>query len=62
MKEVGGWGITRIFDLHNIKDSYDKVVLLHLGRVNVKTIRGFINIPLADLSQINLRYNNSTIL
>jgi hypothetical protein len=27
-----------------------KVVLLHLWRVNVKTIRGFFNIPLDDLS------------
>ncbi len=35
---------------------------LHLWRVNVKTIGGFINIPLADLSQINLRHNNITIL
>jgi hypothetical protein len=35
-----------------------KVVLLHLRRVNVKTIPGFINIPLADLSWINLCHNN----
>jgi hypothetical protein len=38
MKDLGGWGI---------------MVLLHLWLVNVKTIRGFINFPLADLSHIN---------
>jgi hypothetical protein len=38
-----------IFDLHTSKARYElKVVLLHLWRVNVKTIGGFINIPLAD--------------
>ncbi len=53
----------RIFDLHTNKARYElKVVLLHLWRVNVKTIDGFINIPLADLSLINLRHNNITIL
>jgi hypothetical protein len=53
----------RIFDLHTSKASYElKVVLLHLWRENVKTIRGFINIPLADLPHINLRRNNITIL
>jgi hypothetical protein len=31
-------------------------------KVNVKTIGGFINIPLADLSHINLRHNNITKL
>ncbi len=40
-----------------------KVVLLHLWRVNVKkTIGGFINIPLADSSHINLRHKNITVL
>jgi hypothetical protein len=54
MKEVGGWGILRIFDLHSSKARYElKVVLFHLWLVNVKTIRGFINFPLADLSHIN---------
>ncbi len=63
MKEVGGWGIMRIFDLHTSQASYEqKVVLPHLRRVNLKTIRGFINILLADLSHINLRHNNITIL
>jgi hypothetical protein len=41
-------GIMRIFDLHTSKARYAlKVVLLHLWRVNIKTIRGFINIPRA---------------
>jgi hypothetical protein len=49
----------RIFDLHTSKARYElKMVLLHLWRVNVKTIGGFINIPLVDLSHINMRYNN----
>jgi|688.fasta_scaffold1659202_1 hypothetical protein len=53
----------RIFDPHNSRARYElTVVLLHLWRVNVKTIGGFSNIPLADLSNINLRYNNITIL
>jgi hypothetical protein len=53
----------RIIDLDTSKARYElKVVLLHLRRVNIKTFRGFINIPLADLSHINLRYNNITIL
>jgi hypothetical protein len=39
----------RIFDLHTNKAKYElKVVILHLWRVNVKTIGGFINIPLTD--------------
>ncbi len=39
----------RIFDLHTSEARYElKVVPLHLRRVNVKTIVGFINIPLAD--------------
>jgi hypothetical protein len=53
-----------IFDLHTSKARYElKVVpvLLHLWRVSVKTIGGFINIPLADSSHINLRHNNITI-
>jgi hypothetical protein len=38
-----------IFDLHTNKARYElKVVILHLWRVNVKTIGGFINIPLTD--------------
>jgi hypothetical protein len=37
----------RIFDLQPARYEL-KVVLLHLWRVNVKTIGGFINIPLAD--------------
>jgi hypothetical protein len=38
-----------IFDLHTSKARYElKVGRLHLWRVNVKTIRGFINILLAD--------------
>jgi hypothetical protein len=36
------------------------MILLHLWRVNVKTIPGFINIPLADLSWIYFRHNNIT--
>ena len=54
----------RIFDLHTSKARYDyelKVGLLRLWRVNVKTLGGFIDIPLADLSHINLRHNNITI-
>ncbi len=38
-----------IFDVHTSKASKIlKVVLLHLWRINVKTTRGFINIPLED--------------
>jgi hypothetical protein len=38
-----------IFDLHISKAKYElKVVLVHLWRVNVKTIRGFINILFDD--------------
>jgi hypothetical protein len=38
-----------VFDLHISKAIYElKVVLLHLWRVNVKTIGGFIKIPLDD--------------
>jgi hypothetical protein len=50
MKEVGGWDwdVMRIFDLHTSQAKYElKVVLVHLWRENVKTIGGFINIPLA---------------
>ncbi len=51
----------RILDLQTSKARYElKVVLLNFWRVNVKTIRGFINNPLADLSRINLRHNNIT--
>jgi hypothetical protein len=47
----------RILDLHTSKARYElKVVLLDLWRVNIKTTGGFINIPLADLSHINLRH------
>jgi len=47
-----------ILDLHTSKARYElKVVLLDLWRVNVKMIGGFMNIPLADLSHINLRHN-----
>ncbi len=46
----------RIFELHTSKARYElKVVPLALWRVNVKTIRGFIHIPLADLPHIKLR-------
>ncbi len=39
-----------IFDLNVSKARYErKVVLLHLWRVNVKTIGGFIDITLAEL-------------
>ncbi len=64
MKEVGGWDKMRIFDLHtSSRARYElKLVLLHLWRVNVTTMGGFINIPLADFSRINLRHNNITIL
>jgi hypothetical protein len=63
MKEVGGGDIMGIFDLHINKARYVlKVALVHLWRVNVKTIGGFINIPLADFSHINMRHNNITIL
>jgi hypothetical protein len=38
-----------VFDVHTSKVSKAlKVVLFHLWRVNVKTTRGFINIPLED--------------
>jgi hypothetical protein len=49
--EVGGWDITRIFNLHTSKARYELkvVVLLHLLRVSVKTTGGFINIPLAHI-------------
>ncbi len=61
--ERSRWKIMRIFDLHTSKARSElKVVLLHLWRVNVKTIGGFINITLADLLHINLRHNNITIL
>jgi hypothetical protein len=47
-----------IFDLHTSNARYEpKVVLLHLWRLNVKTIRRFINIPLGDLSHVNLLHN-----
>jgi hypothetical protein len=44
----------RVFDLRTSKARYElKVVpVLHIWRVNVSMIRGFINIPLADLSHI----------
>ena len=39
-----------IFDFHTSKARHElKVVQLHLWRVDVKTIGGFINIPLADV-------------
>jgi hypothetical protein len=39
-----------MFDLHTSKARYElKVVLLHLWRLNVKMIPGFIHITLADL-------------
>jgi hypothetical protein len=38
-----------VFDVHTSEVSKKlKVVLLHLWRVNVKTTRGFISIPLGD--------------
>jgi hypothetical protein len=52
----------RLFDFHTSKARYELMVLLYLWRVNVNTIRGFINIPLADLSHRNLRHNNITVL
>jgi hypothetical protein len=46
---------------HTSKARYElKMALRHIWRVNEKAIRGFINIPLDDLSQINLRHNNIT--
>jgi len=43
----------RIFDLLTSKARYElKVVLLHLWCVNVQTIGGFINVPLADFFKI----------
>jgi hypothetical protein len=52
-----------IFDLNVSKAINElKVVLLQLWRVNVRTVGGFINIPLADLLHINLRHKNITIL
>ncbi len=49
MTEVGGWDVMCIFDLNTSKVKYElKVVLLHFWRVNVKTVGGFIYIPLAD--------------
>ncbi len=61
MQEVGRLGILRIFDLHTSKARSElKVVLLY--STNVKAIRRFINIPLADFSHVNLRHNNITKL
>jgi hypothetical protein len=48
-EELGVRDIMRIFYLHTSKDRYELKVLLKLCRLNVKTIGGFINIPLADL-------------
>ncbi len=49
------------FDLHTSKDSERlKVVLLHLWRVNVKTISGFICIALGIFTQFNSRRNTIT--
>jgi hypothetical protein len=40
-----------IFDVHTSKASKElKVVLLHIWRLNVKTTRGFIYIPLEDFN------------
>jgi hypothetical protein len=39
----------RLFDLHTSKARYElKMVLIRLWSGNIKTIGGFINIPLAD--------------
>jgi hypothetical protein len=46
----------RIFDFHTSKARYELMLLLYLWRVIVNTIRGFINIVLADLLHINLRH------
>ncbi len=48
------------FDLHTSKDSERlKVVLLHLRRVNVKTISGFICIAWGIFTQLNSRHNTT---
>ncbi len=53
----------RIYDLYISKARHElKVVLLHIWCVNGKTIGGFMNIPLAELSHINLRHKNITIM
>ncbi len=50
-----------IFYVYTSETRYElKVVLPHLCRVNVKTIRGFINILLADFFIDKLRHNNIT--
>jgi hypothetical protein len=64
MKELGVDEVQCVYLIfHTSKARYElMVVLLHFRRVNVKMMRGFINIPLADLSYINLRHSNITIL
>jgi hypothetical protein len=51
-----------MFDVQTSKVSKElKVVLLHLWRVNVKTICGFINIPLDDFHIYKPRYDAISI-
>ncbi len=53
--------IAYCIDLHTSKARYElKLVLLHLWRVNVKTILGFTHIKSVDYSLVNLRHNNIT--
>jgi hypothetical protein len=48
-KKIGDARCDYVFDVHTSKASKIlKVVLLHLWRVNVKTIGGFICIPFGD--------------
>ncbi len=53
-KKIGAERCENVFDAHTSKASKElKVVLLHrLWRVNVKTIRGFIYIPLEDFHMV----------
>jgi hypothetical protein len=58
-KKAGAARCENVFDVQTSKASQRlKVVLLHLWRINVKTSRGFINIPLEDFLIDKLRHNN----
>jgi hypothetical protein len=48
-EKVGAARCEYVFAVHTSKASKRlKMVLLHLGLINVKTSRGFINIPIED--------------
>ncbi len=49
VRKSRSWEVWNIFDVHtSLINKELKVIILHLWRVNVKTTRGFINIPLED--------------